>query len=215
MELDRRAIRNRTARIKDELEDLRRHRAHARSRRARAGAPVAALVGYTNAGKSTLLNALTRSDVRAEDKLFATLDPTSRRLRIPQERELILTDTVGFIRRLPEELKEAFRATLEELESADLLVHVVDASHPEAEEQMEAVQGILDDLGLSEIPCVLVLNKWDATGPERRRRCHGLSRWAAGVGLEKAGVGDAFQAHRGAYRLGEGGAAEPGPFFPA
>jgi GTPase len=168
LELDRRAIRTRTARIKGELEKLRRHRAHARGRRARAGAPVAALVGYTNAGKSTLLNVLTRSDVRAENKLFATLDPTSRRLRIPQERELILTDTVGFIRRLPEELKEAFRATLEELESADLLLHVVDASHPEAEEQMEAVQGILDDLGLLEIPCVLVLNKWDATNPERR-----------------------------------------------
>ncbi|MBU1230651.1 MAG: GTPase HflX [Proteobacteria bacterium] len=161
LEIDRRRVRERITRVKKDLEDVRRHRSSTRDRRSKAGAPVIALVGYTNAGKSTLLNTLTGSAVLAEDKLFATLDPTSRRIRFPREREVILTDTVGFIRRLPPDLKEAFRATLEELESADVLVHVADASHPEVEEQIEAVEGILNEMELSDTPRLLALNKWE------------------------------------------------------
>ena len=148
---------------------MRKRRTQTRERRAKAGLPIVSLVGYTNAGKSTLLNTLTRSEVIAEDKLFATLDPTSRRIRFPQEREVVLTDTVGFIRRLPPDLKEAFRATLEELESADLLVLVCDASHPEVEEQVEAVRAILAEMDLDELPSVLVLNKWDKLDAEGAR----------------------------------------------
>ena len=168
LETDRRRIRDRMTRIRKELDDLRRQRANTRARRERQGLPVAALVGYTNAGKSTLLNALTRSDVLSENKLFATLDPTTRRLRFPKERELVLADTVGFIRNLPKELVEAFRATLEELESADILLHVTDASHPEFDRQMESVESILADLELSGIPRLLVLNKWDAADEDTR-----------------------------------------------
>lgn len=162
LELERRRIRERITRIRKDLEELRRQRFHTRARRARQGLPLAALVGYTNAGKSTLLNALTKADVLAENKLFATLDPTTRRLRFPRERELVLADTVGFIRSLPRELMEAFRATLEELEAADLLIHVVDASHPERDQQMESVERILAEMGLQRIPRVTLLNKWDA-----------------------------------------------------
>lgn len=168
LETDRRRIRERMTRIRKELDGLRRQRANTRARRERQGLPVAALVGYTNAGKSTLLNALTRSDVLSENKLFATLDPTTRRLRFPKERELVLADTVGFIRNLPKELVEAFRATLEELESADVLLHVADASHPEFDRQMESVESILADLDLSGIPRLLVLNKWDAADADTR-----------------------------------------------
>ncbi len=168
LEVDRRRIRERIGRIKDELKELRKRRAAARAGRARAGLPVVSLVGYTNAGKSTLLNTLTGSAVLAENRLFATLDPTSRRLRFPSDREIILTDTVGFIRELPKELKEAFRATLEELESADLLVAVADASHPEVEGQVAAVADILQEMELGEIPRLLVLNKWDAVAGEER-----------------------------------------------
>ena len=166
LETDRRRLRDRVARIKEALEDLRRQRSYARSRRAKGKVPVASLVGYTNAGKSTLLNALTGSEVLAENRLFATLDPTTRRLRFPKERELILTDTVGFIRSLPKELMEAFRATLEELEEADLFLHVADASHPELELQLKAVDDILIQLELRDTPRILVLNKIDALPPE-------------------------------------------------
>ena len=168
LETDRRRIRERIAKIKKELDGLRQQRAFTRARRARQGLPVAALVGYTNAGKSTLLNALTRSEVLAEDKLFATLDPTTRRLRFPEEHELVLADTVGFIRNLPKELTEAFQATLEELEAADLLLHVADASHPELDRQIAAVDGILADMELNEVPRILILNKWDRLEDEMR-----------------------------------------------
>ena len=168
LETDRRRIRERMTRILKELDNLRRQRANTRARRERQGLPAAALVGYTNAGKSTLLNALTRSDVLSENRLFATLDPTTRRLRFPRERELVLADTVGFIRNLPKELVEAFRATLEELESASLLLHVADASHPEFDRQMESVESILADLDLSGIPRLLILNKWDAADADTR-----------------------------------------------
>lgn len=161
LETDRRRSRERMARLRKELDQLRRQRAFTRSRRARRGIPLAALVGYTNAGKSTLLNNLTRSEVLAENKLFATLDPTTRRLRFPAEREIILADTVGFIRNLPRELMDAFHATLEELESADLLVHVADASHPDLLQQITSVETILEELELQHMPRILLLNKWD------------------------------------------------------
>ncbi len=190
LELDRRKVRERMTRINSELKRLRRQRAAARARRAKAGAPVAALVGYTNAGKSTLLNAMTNAEVLAEDKLFATLDPTTRRLRFPEERECILTDTVGFIRHLPEELREAFRATLEELEAADLFLHVADASHPECREQIEAVESILQDMRLPDVPRVLVLNKWDRL-PDEESRADALAVHRGGIpvsALQKLGL---------------------------
>ena len=168
LEMDRRKIRERIAQIKTELSGVRKHRKSTRSRRDKAGLPVVSLVGYTNAGKSTLLNTLTKSEVLAENKLFATLDPTSRRLRFPEDREIILTDTVGFIRHLPADLREAFMATLEELEGADVLVHVADASHPEMEAQVEAVESILRDLSIDAIPRILALNKMDRISDETR-----------------------------------------------
>lgn len=168
LELDRRKIRDRIAQLKTELGSVRKHREATRSRRDKAGLPIVSLVGYTNAGKSTLLNTLTKSDVLAENKLFATLDPTSRRLRFPEDREIILTDTVGFIRHLPADLREAFMATLEELESADLLIHVADASHPEMEAQLDAVDSILRELSIDGIPRVLALNKVDRVAEESR-----------------------------------------------
>ena len=162
LETDRRRIRERIAKIKKELDGLRQQRAFTRARRARQGLPVAALVGYTNAGKSTLLNALTRSEVLAEDKLFATLDPTTRRLRFPEEHELVLADTVGFIRKLPTELVESFKSTLDEVREADLLVHIVDISHPTFEEQIEVVNRTLAEIDKTEKPMIMVFNKVDA-----------------------------------------------------
>ncbi len=168
LELDRRKIKDRRTKINKELSKIRKHREFTRLRRSHAGLPIVALVGYTNAGKSTLLNTLTHSSVHTADKLFATLDPTSRRLRFPEDREIILTDTVGFIRYLPDNLKEAFLATLEELHAADILVQVADASHPEVETQIQAVQGILEEMGLQRIPRLLALNKWDLVPSSQR-----------------------------------------------
>ncbi len=161
LETDRRRVKDRIAKIKIELENLKKQRQANRAKRSRYNLPVAALVGYTNAGKSTLLNKLTQSSVIAENKLFATLDPTTRRLRFPEEHEIVLADTVGFIRDLPKELMEAFRATLEELKEAALLLHVLDASHEEMEQQLESVEKILEELGLADVPRILLLNKWD------------------------------------------------------
>jgi GTP-binding protein HflX len=161
LEENRRRARERITRLEREIVQFSRQRAGRRAERGRRGLPVVAIVGYTNAGKSTLLNALTNSDVLAEDKLFATLDPTTRRLRFPREREIIIADTVGFIRDLPRDLAQAFRATLEELDEADLLVHVVDAADPDNEQQIAAVERILTDLGLAETPRLLVMNKVD------------------------------------------------------
>lgn len=189
LEMDRRKIKQRIARIKQELENLRRQRGATRVRRQKAGLPVAAMVGYTNTGKSTLLNVLTSSEVLAENKLFATLDPTSRRVRFPQQRELVITDTVGFIRRLPAELREAFRATLEELEAADLLLHVADASHPELERQIADVETILAELSLGDIPCLLILNKIDRVGSgDRLRLAASLPRAVAVSSISREGL---------------------------
>ncbi|MFH1532372.1 MAG: GTPase HflX [Pseudomonadota bacterium] len=164
LEVDRRRINRRIAHLERALKQLARERANRRRRRIRAGIPVISIVGYTNAGKSTLLNTLTRATALAEDKLFATLDPFSKRLRFPEDREVILTDTVGFIRELPKTLVEAFRATLEELEQADLFVHVVDASSPHRDEQRESVERILHDMGLGMTPSVVFYNKIDQVG---------------------------------------------------
>jgi GTP-binding protein HflX len=161
LEIDRRRVRDRITALERRIEALGADRHLRRKQRNARGLPVLSIVGYTNAGKSTLLNALTASRVLAEDKLFATLDPTSRRLRFPRDREVIVTDTVGFIRDLPPDLVNAFRATLEELGDADLLLHVVDVSDPRHEEQIEAVEAILGELGLAEKRRVLVMNKVD------------------------------------------------------
>ena len=161
LEIDRRRVREKIHRLQRDLEAIRSQRRQRRVKRERQGLPVVSIIGYTNVGKSTLLNTLTRSRVAAEDRYFATLDPTSRRLRLPRERELIITDTVGFIKNLPRDLLAAFRATLEELEGADLLLHVVDISHPRFEEQMATVDRLLQDLELARIPTLLVFNKVD------------------------------------------------------
>ncbi len=161
LEIDRRRAKDRIAFLQRRIDELGRQRHQRRARRVQGRVPVAAIVGYTNAGKSTLMNALTGSQVLAEDKLFATLDPTSRRLRFPNEVEFVLTDTVGFIRDLPEDLVAAFRATLEEVVEADVLLHVVDVSQPGWERRIDAVQRILKELELPEIPTIVVMNKID------------------------------------------------------
>jgi len=165
LEIDRRRVRDRITALERRIQDLSGSRAVRRKQRNENGLPVLSIVGYTNAGKSTLLNALTGSSVLAEDVLFATLDPTSRRLRFPRDREVIVTDTVGFIRDLPEDLVNAFRATLEELNDADLLLHVVDAADPRLDAQVEAVETILGGLSLLEKPRILVFNKVDRLAP--------------------------------------------------
>ncbi len=161
LEIDRRRINDRVTRLAKELKNVSRERYRRRAKRRKKDLPVLSLVGYTNAGKSTLLNTLTNSKIFAEDKLFATLDPTSRRLRFPAETEVIITDTVGFIRNLPSELLKAFMATLEELREADLLIHVVDISNPAYHDQMNVVEQFLRDLDLENIPCLKLYNKVD------------------------------------------------------
>lgn len=166
LEIDRRRIRDRIRRLEKQLAGLGKGRLQRRQKRIKTGVPIVSIVGYTNAGKSTLLNALTQSEVLTEDLLFATLDTSSRRLRFPQEREVIITDTVGFIRDLPKSLLGAFKATLEELADAHLLLHVVDLSNPRFEEQIRAVDRILRDLDLHEIPKLLIFNKIDLVPQE-------------------------------------------------
>jgi GTPase len=161
LELDRRRIRDRIAHLERELKDLSNGRYQRRQKRVKAGIPIISIVGYTNAGKSTLLNTLTKSEVFTEDLLFATLDTSSRRLRFPLDREVIITDTVGFIRSLPKSLMGAFKATLEELKDADLLIHLVDCSNPRFEEQIGEVDNILAELELAQKPRLLVFNKID------------------------------------------------------
>ncbi len=165
LEIDRRRVRDRITGLERRIEGLSQDRTLRRRQRNQRGLPVLSIVGYTNAGKSTLLNALTDSAVLAEDILFATLDPTSRRLRFPRDREVIITDTVGFIRDLPPDLVNAFRATLEELADADLLLHVVDAADPRRDQQIASVEAILKDLGLSEKRRLVVFNKADRLPP--------------------------------------------------
>lgn len=161
LEADRRKVSERIDRITRDLDTVRRQRETQRAGRKRSEWPLASIVGYTNAGKSTLLNKLTGADVLAKDILFATLDPTTRRLRLPTNQNILLTDTVGFIRKLPHGLVEAFKATLEEVVQADLLLHVVDVSHPLADEQIAAVNSVLNEIGAGDKPTMMVFNKVD------------------------------------------------------
>ena len=161
LEADRRKTQERIDKISEELETVRRQRETQRAGRQRSNWPLASIVGYTNAGKSTLLNRLTGAHVLAEDKLFATLDPTTRRLRLPTNQNVLITDTVGFIKKLPHGLVEAFKATLEEVVQADLLLHVVDISHPLVQEQIDAVNAVLLEIGAAEKPVLMIFNKID------------------------------------------------------
>lgn len=167
LEIDRRRIRDRLAKLGADLQKVSRQRHRRRERRRKKEVPVLSLVGYTNAGKSTLLNSLTGSEIMAEDQLFATLDPTSRRLRFPEELEVIITDTVGFIRHLPAELLQAFKATLEELDEADVLIHVVDAANPRWEEHIRVVEQLLRELELAALPRLTVFNKSDLVADQQ------------------------------------------------
>jgi GTP-binding protein HflX len=166
LEADRREAQKRISFLKDQLAQVHRHRQTYRARRKETPIAVVSLVGYTNAGKSTLLNTITGAEVLAEDKLFATLDPTTRRIQLPSGREVLLTDTVGFINNLPTQLIAAFRATLEEISEATVLCHVVDVTHPNAAEQVQTVMTTLEDLGADDRPMVFALNKIDRLSPE-------------------------------------------------
>ena len=161
LETDRRLIRRKIQRLQEQTEEIRRRRARYRQQRQKSGIPVVALVGYTNAGKSTLMNTLCQADIYADDRLFATLDPTTRRLNLPNNTTVLMTDTVGFIRKLPPTIVNAFRATLEELSEAVLLLHVVDLSSPDAARQCQTVEEILGELELADRPRITVLNKID------------------------------------------------------
>jgi len=183
LETDRRRVQDRISRIARELEVVRRQRSTQRNARQRNHWALASIVGYTNAGKSTLLNTLTGADVVAEDKLFATLDPTTRRLRLPSNQNVLLTDTVGFIRKLPHGLVEAFKATLEEVVQADLLLHVVDVSHPQAEEQIQAVDAVLKEIGAEGKPTLMVFNKVDLLSGSRDLLSRFLERHPHGVAV--------------------------------
>jgi GTP-binding protein HflX len=175
LEVDRRRIRERLAHLRRELDEVRAQRAQHRANRKRNDIPVLAIVGYTNAGKSTLLNAVAKAEVLAEDKLFATLDPTTRRVRLPGGHTVLFTDTVGFIQKLPTQLVAAFRATLEEITEADALLHVVDATHPNAREQAETVMDTLAELGAAAKPMVLALNKADRLKPGQLDELQGIA----------------------------------------
>jgi len=180
LEIDRRRIRSRIGFLEKQIRQLGKDRALRRQLRTRRDVPVISIVGYTNAGKSTLLNNLTKSDILVEDKLFATLDPTSRRLRFPRDTEVIITDTVGFLQDLPEPLVAAFSATLDELADADLLLHVIDSSNPAFETQMQAVEKLLERLGLNDVPLIRVFNKQDLLDSEI---ANNISERYHGIGL--------------------------------
>ena len=170
LEINRRRARDRIAQLEQALSLVMKQRKQQRAKRHKRGLPVISIIGYTNAGKSTLLNTLTKSHVLAESRLFATLDPSSRRLKFPKDIEVIITDTVGFIKDLPQDLRVAFRATLEELEHAKLLLHVIDISHPRFQDHIESVETILAELNLIHIPLVRVLNKRDMVKTEQVKK---------------------------------------------
>lgn len=189
LEVDRRRVRDRIARLKKDLAGLGSRRGMMRKRRDKFRIPSVAIVGYTNTGKSTLLNAITGSSVVVRNKLFATLDPTIRKLTMPDRREILFIDTVGFIKELPHHLIEAFKATLEEAAESDLLIHLVDASHPKAKEQAEAVYKVLGGIGALDKPIITVLNKIDKVPPEEVERLKGLLGATAAISaLNKEGL---------------------------
>lgn len=192
LEMDRRLIKSRIAQLNRELEEVKRHREVARSRRSRQSTAVIAIVGYTNAGKSTLLNTLTGAQVLEEDKLFATLDPTTRILELPSGQEILLTDTVGFIRKLPHHLIDAFRSTLEEAKYADIILHVVDASSPQMDQQMYVVYETLKNLGVTDKKIVTLFNKQDKMTENQSHRdlraektIRISAKWGEGLGEVK------------------------------
>jgi len=201
LEVDRRRLLRRVTKLEADLKELGKNRRTQRKSRARSRLPTVALVGYTNAGKSTLLNRLTGSGVLVEDRLFATVDPTTRRVDLPGGERVLLTDTVGFVRKLPHQLVEAFRSTLEEVAEADLLLHVVDASASDPAGQMDAVRTVLAEIGAAEVPEILAFNKADLAGGEAKRLTDRHSgsvpvSAATGVGIEAlvAAVGDRLRA---------------------
>ena len=195
LEVDRRRVQERIARLERELEGVRKVRAVQRHGRRRRQWPVAAVVGYTNAGKSTLLNLLTGADVIAENRLFATLDPTTRSFTLPNNQRMLLTDTVGFLRKLPHTLIESFKATLEEVSEADLLIHVVDLSHPRVEEHMEAVDGVLKELGAFGKQTLVVFNKIDLLASDETVEIY-RRRYPGSVGISaRKGAGVKFLVH--------------------
>jgi GTP-binding protein HflX len=195
MEVDRQHIRRRISKLRRDIKDLARTRDVKRAGRLRSGLPQIAIAGYTNAGKSTLMNALTRADVLVADQVFATLDPTTRRLDLPGGRHTTISDTVGFVGKLPHDLVEAFRSTLEEVTLADLVLHVADASSPALEEQIEAVRSVLVDIGAGGIPELLVLNKIDrVAGSQRARSARRFPGSIAVSGLTGEGVEGVLEA---------------------
>jgi GTP-binding protein HflX len=199
LEADRRRIQQRITRLRNDLKEVKHIRATQRQGRQRKQWPLVSIVGYTNAGKSTLLNTLTGSEVLAEDKLFATLDPTTRRLRLDTNQNVLLSDTVGFIRKLPHQLVESFKATLEEVVEADLLLHVVDVSHAAAAEQIESVNVVLQEIGAEDKPTLMVFNKLDLL-PARNGQLHWLREHDHAVAASaKTGAGmDELKAELGA-----------------
>ncbi len=204
LEVDRRVIRDRIARLKEELDEVRRHRRVQREKRGSQGIPTVALVGYTNAGKSSLLNALTEAGALAENRLFATLDPLVRRCALPDGGEILLADTVGFVRRLPHTLVAAFRATLEAVNEADLLLAVMDAAHPAMEDHARTVRQVMEEIGASAVPVIRVYNKADLLPSEERdgldsdREPHVIVSARTGEGLDRLLA--AVQAHLGTRR---------------
>ena len=209
LEVDRRRVRERIARLERQLRKLRGQRDARRKRRERRELPTLSIVGYTNAGKSTLLRALTRTEVHVAETMFATLDPTSRRLRFPRDQEAIVTDTVGFIRDLPKDLVAAFRATLEELNCADLLLHVVDAAAPDLDRRIEAVREVLRELELSETPELLVFNQIDRLPPGMGAAIAARHGGVAVSALQRQGLGELVE--RAAKRLWSAGTELRGP----
>jgi GTP-binding protein HflX len=194
LETDRRRIRTRIHAVSEDIEAVRRRRAQLRERRHKASVPTVALVGYTNAGKTTLFNVLTRSDAAASNALFVTLDPLVRQVRLPDNRELLVSDTVGFIDRLPHALVAAFRATLEEVADADLVLHVIDAAATDRDRRVKAVHAVLEEVGAADVPTLDVYNKCDAVAADERRRLQVLDPAALCVSaLQREGIDELIE----------------------